>query len=182
MQRAGVALVFSPSDLKRAFEDFIDFIWARLRRWPDLRIYHDAHYEPTTLKRLAALHATREEELPELLCREAFVDLYQVVRRSIRISHDSYLFIQGPPGSGKTWTGARLIAALLAAGKRIGVTAPSHRAIHNLLEELERVASAGLAFTGHGAFGRWIFAEVDDVESAKSSIRAALQAAASETA
>ncbi len=61
----------------------------------------------------------------------------------------SYLFLQGPPGSGKTWTGARLIVALLKAGKRVAVTAPSHRAIHNLLEEVERVAIADrVSFTG----------------------------------
>jgi predicted RecB family nuclease len=75
---------------KRAFEQLIDFVWHRLQRWPDLHIYHYAHYEPTALKRLTALHATREEEVDELLRREAFTDLYQVVRRSIRISHDSY--------------------------------------------------------------------------------------------
>ncbi len=51
------------------------------------------------------------------------------------------LTIQGPPGSGKTWTGARLVAALLRDGKRVGVAALSHRAIRNFLEELERVAS-----------------------------------------
>lgn len=75
---------------RRAFEQFVDFIWARLQHWPDLHIYHYAHYEPTALKRLMALYGTREEEVDELLRREAFVDLYQVVRRSIRISHDSY--------------------------------------------------------------------------------------------
>jgi len=36
------------------------------------------------------VHATREEQIDELLRREAFVDLFQVVRRSIRISHDNY--------------------------------------------------------------------------------------------
>ena len=75
---------------KRAFEQFMDFAWQRMRQWPDLHIYHYAHYEPTALKRLMTVHATREEELDELLRREAFVDLYQVVRRSMRISHNSY--------------------------------------------------------------------------------------------
>jgi predicted RecB family nuclease len=61
----------------------------------------------------------------------------------------SYLFIQGPPGSGKTWTGARLIVNLMRAGKRVGVTASSHKAIHNLLEEVEKVALAeGFRFHG----------------------------------
>ena len=30
---------------------------------------------------------------------------------------DSYLFVQGPPGSGKTWSGARLVVDLLGAGQ-----------------------------------------------------------------
>jgi predicted RecB family nuclease len=75
---------------KRAFEQFVDFVWNRLVEWPDLHVYHYSHYEPTALKRLTAQHATREEQVDELLRREVFVDLYQVVRRSIRISHDSY--------------------------------------------------------------------------------------------
>ena len=54
----------------------------------------------------------------------------------------SYLFIQGPPGSGKTYTGARLIVSLIAAGKRVGVAATSHKAINNLLTEVEAVAQA----------------------------------------
>jgi uncharacterized protein len=54
----------------------------------------------------------------------------------------SYLMVQGPPGSGKTYTGARLIVHLIAKGRRVGVTATSHKAIHNLLDEVERVAAA----------------------------------------
>ncbi len=48
-----------------------------------------------------------------------------------------HLFVQGPPGSGKTWTGGRLVARLLAAGKRVGVASTSHKAIHKLLDEVE---------------------------------------------
>jgi predicted RecB family nuclease len=53
---------------------------------------------------------------------------------------DSYLFVQGPPGSGKTFHGARAIVGLLRAGRRVGVTSNSHKAIHNLLDEIESVA------------------------------------------
>ncbi len=61
----------------------------------------------------------------------------------------SALFIQGPPGSGKTYTGARLICELLGAGKRVGVAATSHKAIANLLDEVERAAAeSGTAFQG----------------------------------
>jgi predicted RecB family nuclease len=61
----------------------------------------------------------------------------------------SYLFLQGPPGTGKTWTGARIVVHLLAHGRRIGIAAQSHKAIHNLLAEIEKVARAtGLRFEG----------------------------------
>jgi predicted RecB family nuclease len=61
----------------------------------------------------------------------------------------SYLFVQGPPGTGKTWTGARLITELMRRGRRVGVAAVSHKAIHNLLEEIEEAADEeGLRFRG----------------------------------
>ena len=62
---------------------------------------------------------------------------------------DSYLFIQGPPGAGKTYTGSHVIADLLRAGRRIAVTSNSHKAINNLLHAVERVATErGLSFKG----------------------------------
>jgi len=48
--------------------------------------------------------------------------------------------VQGPPGSGKTYTGARMICSLVRAGKRVGVTAVSHKVVRNLLEEVVRAA------------------------------------------
>ncbi len=59
----------------------------------------------------------------------------------------SALFIQGPPGSGKTFTGARLICSLLRAGRRVGVAATSHKAIANLLDAVEE-AAGDLDFRG----------------------------------
>ncbi len=43
------------------------------------------------------------------------------------------LVIQGPPGTGKTFTASRVIASLLASGKKIGVASNSHKAVVNLL-------------------------------------------------
>jgi uncharacterized protein len=61
----------------------------------------------------------------------------------------SYLAVQGPPGSGKTWNGARMAIALMQAGRRVGVTALSHKAIHKFLEEVEDAAiEAGYEFRG----------------------------------
>ena len=60
-----------------------------------------------------------------------------------------HLVIQGPPGSGKTWTSGRLIARLMAAGKTVGVASTSHKAIHNLVRSVEDAAAeAGLSFNG----------------------------------
>lgn len=52
----------------------------------------------------------------------------------------SYLFIQGPPGAGKTYTSAHIAVELMRQGKKIGIAANSHKAIHNLLERIEMVA------------------------------------------
>ena len=48
--------------------------------------------------------------------------------------------IQGPPGAGKTYTGARMICALVQAGKTVGVTANSHKVIRNLLDAVIKAA------------------------------------------
>ncbi len=48
--------------------------------------------------------------------------------------------IQGPPGTGKTYTAARMVTALVRAGKRVGITAQSHRTISNLVDEVLRAA------------------------------------------
>jgi uncharacterized protein len=55
---------------------------------------------------------------------------------------NSHLFIQGPPGAGKTFTGSHVIADLLKQGKTIGVSSNSHKAIHNLLEGIVKLAAA----------------------------------------
>jgi uncharacterized protein len=49
--------------------------------------------------------------------------------------------IQGPPGAGKTFTGARMICDLVRQKMRIGVTALSHKVIRKLLEEVVKAAS-----------------------------------------
>ncbi len=82
----------------------------------------------------------REPPLGGARVQRETLDEMQALTREVE---GSYLFVQGPPGSGKTWTGARLIAGLLAAGKRVGVSSTSHKAIHNLLREVEAVAPAG---------------------------------------
>ena len=52
----------------------------------------------------------------------------------------SILPIQGPPGSGKTFSGARMIVELVRAGRRVGITAISHKVISHLLAKACKVA------------------------------------------
>ncbi|HEX3789909.1 MAG TPA: TM0106 family RecB-like putative nuclease [Pseudonocardiaceae bacterium] len=93
---ADPALRFTPfwahsrAEEKRAFEQFVDFATARLAAHPGSHVYHYAPYEVTALKRLAAAHGTREEAVDDLLRAGALVDLYAVVRKSLRVSQRSY--------------------------------------------------------------------------------------------
>src|SRR5437773_438562 len=91
--RVGVHHTFwghDPDEEKRAFEQVVDFLINRLNRNPDLHVYHYAPYEPNALKWLASTYATREAEVDRLLRGRVLVDLYRVVRQSVRIGTESY--------------------------------------------------------------------------------------------
>src|SRR6266567_2791950 len=79
-----------PDEEKRAFEQVVDFLIERLNHNPDLHVYHYAPYEPNALKWLASTYATREAEVDRLLRGRVLVDLYRVVRQSVRIGTESY--------------------------------------------------------------------------------------------
>jgi len=68
----------------------------------------------------------------EALCRTGESEL-DAARRLAMDLDDTTLAIQGPPGSGKTYTGARMILSLVAAGKRVGISANSHKVIGNFI-------------------------------------------------
>jgi uncharacterized protein len=105
----------------------------------------EAHYP--------ALHAILARDRPRVRglltgARLQTTDLGEMKALALGLD-GSYLFVQGPPGTGKTWTGARLVVYLLANGKRVGISAQSHKAIHNLLDEVEKVAREdGVRFRG----------------------------------
>jgi predicted RecB family nuclease len=54
---------------------------------------------------------------------------------------NTFLAIQGPPGAGKTYTGALMICELVRRGLRVGVTAVSHKVIRNFLDAVVKAAS-----------------------------------------
>ena len=88
------------SSERKAFEQFIDWVMARWEaslerarhegRDGGMHIYHYNHYEPTALKRLMSTYATREDEVDRLLRGAVFVDLYTVVRQSVRVGAEGY--------------------------------------------------------------------------------------------
>lgn len=67
---------------------------------------------------------------------------------------NSLLCIQGPPGSGKTFTAAYVIAHLIALGKTVAISANSHQAINNLMIKVaqrctaESITLQGLKYGG----------------------------------
>lgn len=67
-------------------------------------------------------------------------DLLDECRRLALALEDSYLPVQGPPGSGKTYTGARMVLSLVRAGLRVGVTANAHKAVGNMLRAIAAAA------------------------------------------
>jgi len=76
-------------------------------------------------------------------------DIVPQVTRAVAGLNESCLFVQGPPGSGKTYTGSRVIVELLKQGFRVGVSSNSHKAISNLLHAVEDAAmKAGVRFAG----------------------------------
>ncbi len=75
---------------KEIFEQFIDFAYKLKHQDPSLHIYHYAPYEVTSFKRLMGKYASRENEIDTFLRSGTFVDLYSVVRQSVRASVERY--------------------------------------------------------------------------------------------
>jgi predicted RecB family nuclease len=79
----------------------------------------------------------------------AGTDILKCAKDVVGRMNNTTLFIQGPPGCGKTYTGGELIASLLSAGKRVGITSNSHRAICLLMKSTAEAADRlGMKFAG----------------------------------
>jgi len=89
--------------------------------------------------RFDAVRGLLRREPPRLTSGVLGEDIDSLVSATLGLDR-AVLPVQGPPGTGKTFRGARTIVAALAAGRRVGITAPSHAAIQNLLAEVERCA------------------------------------------
>jgi uncharacterized protein len=60
-------------------------------------------------------------------------DALSAITEAVLDLDTSVLAIQGPPGSGKTFVGSRVIKELVDQGMKVGVVANSHSAIENLM-------------------------------------------------
>jgi len=67
-------------------------------------------------------------------------DTVTAAKRIAVLLNESVLPIQGPPGAGKTHAGARMICELIQQGKKVGITAMSHKVIRHLLDEVVKAA------------------------------------------
>ncbi len=93
---AGPAGTFRPLwahnrvDERTALGDFLTMVAKRRKRRPNMHIYHYAPYEKTALLRLAGRYGVGEDQVDELLRTGTLVDLYPLVRKSIRVGAESF--------------------------------------------------------------------------------------------
>ena len=91
-----------------------------------------------------AARALLLNELPDLNGRPIREPSETALEAALRVSEilDGGIFpIQGPPGTGKSHTGARMICRLVADGKKVGITANSHKVIRNLIDKVLEAAN-----------------------------------------
>ena len=60
-------------------------------------------------------------------------ELPAAIEAAVRLLDRSYLAVQGPPGSGKTFVASRVIERLVASGWKVGVVGNSHAVVENVL-------------------------------------------------
>ncbi len=77
-------------DERKALTDFLAMVAKRRKRRPHMHIYHYAPYEKTALLRLAGRYGVGEDQVDELLRSGTLVDLYPLVRKSIRVGAESF--------------------------------------------------------------------------------------------
>lgn len=78
-----------PSE-RQALVDFLALVRKRRKRYPKMHVYHYAAYEKSALLRLAGRYGVGEDDVDDLLRNGVLVDLYPLVRKSIRVGTESY--------------------------------------------------------------------------------------------
>ncbi|MFJ4208490.1 TM0106 family RecB-like putative nuclease [Paenarthrobacter sp. NPDC089675] len=100
---------------------------ARLRNslpeWPKQPALDIVRRQPPRL-------ATREALPPVGAGPDGYID---AITDAVKDLDNSYLAVQGPPGSGKTYVGAHVLARLVDEGWKVGVVAQSHAVVEHML-------------------------------------------------
>jgi uncharacterized protein len=65
--------------------------------------------------------------------------LERLIKMANALNH-GVLPVQGPPGAGKSFSASKMILNLIQSGKKVGITALSHKVISNLLEKINEDA------------------------------------------
>lgn len=134
----GPGAPISSAALKEAIFRFADSVVSGGHTWPAIE---------AVLTR--ALPRIRGLEAGVPILSDDALELLQGVTDTIARLDGSYIFVQGPPGAGKTYTGSRVIVDLMERGYRVGVASNSHKAINNLLAGVEKAAKE-VGFSFHG--------------------------------
>lgn len=108
-------------------------------RFADSLIAGDDHYPAIESILTHALPRVTGIQPGAPLLTEGADDLPAIIETIDALDH-SCVFVQGPPGAGKTYTGSHVIVALLKRGCRVGISSNSHKAINNLLAGVVKVA------------------------------------------
>ncbi|BCW39544.1 nuclease [Arthrobacter sp. StoSoilB3] len=94
-----------------------------LPAWPKDAALDLVRRQPPRLRSLDALPAVGSGS-------DGYID---AITAAVKDLDHSYLAVQGPPGSGKTYVGAHVLARLVAEGWKVGVVAQSHAVVEHML-------------------------------------------------
>jgi predicted RecB family nuclease len=75
---------------KKGFEWLVDEIMRKREGDPKMHVYHFRAYEPSALKSLMGVYATREDEIDRMLRAGVLVDLHQAFKQGVRASVEEY--------------------------------------------------------------------------------------------
>lgn len=97
-----------------------------------VEVWHESGTLPPALEQFLRRASPKLAGGEELVRQPGESASEQAVRLTCSLD-GATLCVQGPPGAGKTYTGARMILSAIRAGKRVGISSNSHKAIQNLM-------------------------------------------------
>ncbi|MFD1633739.1 AAA domain-containing protein [Haloplanus ruber] len=137
-----VVTVDEPLDLRR-----LDVYPSEISVSRQLTALHDALLKGDS-ERKDVLFGRREPTFREVT--ETFVDNNDAQNTAVRraVGADDFALVHGPPGTGKTYTIAHVVRALVERGERVLLSAFTNRAVDNALDALRDQGFADIARVG----------------------------------